>query len=92
MAWARQSGQAPIYRTARHRKARAALLQAFRPGDPCCICQQPMYPPTSALHADHVPGTDTYRGLAHADCNREDGAQRARQRRSGQTPATGLRW
>jgi len=75
MAWDRGAGTAPVYRTKRHRQARAAMLRAYQPGDPCCLCGHPMYPPTSNLHADHCPdcrgdgcaacaGTG-YRGLAH---------------------------
>lgn len=76
MTWHRQSGSNPIYRTATHRQAREQLLKAYRPGDPCCLCGGPMWPPTSQLHADHHPGTGEYRGLAHATCNRSDGARR----------------
>ena len=34
-----------------------------------------------ALDLDHRPGTDQYRGLAHAHCNRSDGAKRGNQQR-----------
>ncbi|MGZ4573385.1 MAG: endonuclease domain-containing protein [Mycobacteriaceae bacterium] len=56
------------------------MLKAYRPGDPCCLCGQPMYPPTRDLHADHDPATGGYRGLAHAQCNVSDGARRGRSR------------
>jgi hypothetical protein len=77
------------YRTVAHRQARAALLARFQPGDPCCLCGHPMYGPTRNLDADHYPGTDQYRGLAHGNmpcpvcrlrCNRSDGARRGRGR------------
>jgi hypothetical protein len=51
------SGSSPTYRSATHKKARAAMLAAYRPGDPCCLCGHPMWPPTSTLHADHDPAT-----------------------------------
>jgi hypothetical protein len=68
-----------------HRRERARLVAAFTPGDPCCLCHHPMYGPTRNLDADHLPGTRTYRGLAHGHgpcqtcgrrCNRSDGASR----------------
>jgi hypothetical protein len=84
------SGSSPTYRSATHKKARAAMLAAYRPGDPCCLCGHPMYPPTSTLHADHDPANPSrYRGLAHGTtpcqdcgvrCNVVDGAKRARAR------------
>ena len=89
-----------IYNTRTHKQARARMLAAFEPGDPCCLCEHPMYPlsdgRTSNLHADHIPGTDQYRGLAHGSpcptcgrrCNQHDGAVRGRARQS-ETP---LRW
>lgn len=57
-----------------------------------------MWPPTSNLHADHIPGTDQYRGLAHGTrcetcgkrCNQSDGARRGRSRQS--TKVTQLSW
>ena len=96
MAFAVGSGAQPKYRSKRHQQARAAMLRAYRPGDPCCLCGHPMWPPTSALHADHDP-TDTtrYRGLAHGTtpcqdcgerCNVVDGARRGRARQI--TPTT----
>jgi hypothetical protein len=102
MPWAKRSGTAPVYRTKAHRDARAALLKAFTPGDPCCLCGHPMHPlpngSTRHLHADHVPGTTQYRGLAHGSrcptcgkrCNQTDGAKRGRARQSRHS--TTLRW
>lgn len=98
MPWSSsRPGTAAIYRTAAHRDARAALVAAFRPGDPCCLCGHPMHGPTRNLDADHLPGTDQYRGLAHGAarctvcgkrCNRSDGARRGRARQT----ASRLRW
>lgn len=105
MPWTPRSGAAPIYRTPQHKRARAALVKAFKPGDPCCLCGHPMYPPTRYLHADHLPGTTEYRGLAHGTapcqvcgkrCNVRDGARRGRSRQGRRTPrptrVTTLRW
>jgi hypothetical protein len=80
-----------------HRKARLAYLAAYQPGDPCCLCGHPMHGPTSGLELDHLPGTQTYRGLAHGmtrcstcglRCNRTDGARRGRARQT----SSHLRW
>lgn len=98
MPFSRRSGSAPIYATPAHRKARAALLKAYQPGDPCCLCGHPMWPPTRLLHADHIPGTDQYRGLAHGGrcqtcgkrCNQSDGARRGRARQD--TATVSRRW
>jgi hypothetical protein len=95
MPWSttRTPGTQAKYETAAHRKARADLLSKYRPGDPCCLCGHPMWPPTSGLHADHLPGTDEYRGLAHGTapcqdcgqrCNVKDGARRGNARSNGQ--------
>jgi hypothetical protein len=53
---------------------------------------------TDNLHADHVPGTTRYRGLAHGTpcptcgkrCNQSDGGRRGRARQNAKT--TQLRW
>jgi hypothetical protein len=96
----------PRYSTRAHRAARAKLLAAYQPGDPCCICGHPMYPlpdgRTSNLHADHHPDDETgqtYRGLAHGEpcqdcgarCNQSDGAQRGRARQD-ETTEQDARW
>lgn len=86
----------PIYHTREHRQARRALIAAFNPGDPCCLCNHPMWPPTRNLHADHDPLDGGYRGLAHGtpcptcrqSCNAVDGARRGRARQT----ASRLRW
>lgn len=87
----------PIYRDRAHAKARAALIAAFAPGDPCCLCGHPMWH-SKRLEADHLPGTDLYRGLAHGAghrctvcgraCNQSDAGKRARSRQI----ASRLRW
>ena len=101
MAWATRDAS-PIYRTPAHRKARTALLKAYQPGDPCCLCGHAMWPTddgkTSHLHADHDPETGGYRGLAHGNpipcqdcgalCNQSDGARRGLARRG----VTRLQW
>lgn len=91
-----------IYATKAHRDGRAALLAAFTPGDPCCLCGHPMWPKPdgslSHLHADHSPGTTRYRGLAHGEpcetcgerCNPVEGARRGRARQD--TRSTTLDW
>lgn len=93
----RGNGVDAKYRTKAHRDARAGLIAAFTPGDPCCLCGHPMWH-SRKLNADHFPGTDLYRGLAHGAghrcttcgraCNQRDGAKRARDRQD----ATRLRW
>ena len=100
MPWDRRSPTNPIYRTPAHKRARAALLAAFTPGDPCCLCSHPMYPPTRNLHADHDPADPTrYRGLAHGTapcqtcgvrCNVRDGSVRARAKQ--EAPPRPTRW
>ena len=90
MAFARDGQANPIYGTPQHRRARSALIAAWQPGDPCCLCGHPMWGPTSALHADHQPGTTDYRGLAHAHCNTRDGAKRGRARQEARV--TQLEW
>ena len=95
MAFDRSKTAADIYRTPEHRKARAAILEQYQPGDPCCLCGHAMWPPTSGLHADHDPADPTrYRGLAHGTtpcqdcgvkCNVTDGAKRARARQDETT-------
>lgn len=100
MSWARSrpgNGVAAKYRDPHHTAARKALLAAFTPGDPCCLCGHPMWH-TKYLEADHLPGTNTYRGLAHGArhrcgvcgkrCNQSDAGKRARARQD----ATPLHW
>lgn len=73
----------------KHREARAEMIRHHQPGDPCCLCGHPMWGPTRLIHADHIPGTDEYRGLAHGypcetcglTCNQRDGAVRGNRQR-----------
>jgi hypothetical protein len=66
-----------------HAKARAAYMaQLERDGaGVCCICGRTITPGMD-LHLDHSPDRQTYRGLAHAVCNRRDGAKRGRDRQT----------
>jgi hypothetical protein len=64
-----------------HQQLRARLLRAMRDGDPCCLCSLPMWHGTP-LDLDHTPTRDGYRGLAHASCNRSDGARRGNEQRT----------
>lgn len=58
----------------RHKRARAALLAAFTPGDPCARCGEPMRR-GEPLHAEHldtplaVDPMATADALSHARCN-----------------------
>lgn len=98
MAFSRDKRTSRIYWTPEHRGARKALLAVYQPGDPCCLCGHPMWPPTSNLHADHDPITGGYRGLAHGApcgtcgkrCNQVDGARRGRARQI--TKSTDVWW
>jgi hypothetical protein len=58
----------------RHQKIRKAMLPAAY-GEPCHFCGLPMFP-GQLLDLDHLPGSDSYRGMAHRHCNRRDGARR----------------
>jgi hypothetical protein len=63
-----------------HRRARLAALAYMQDGDACCLCGCAMYR-SQHLDLDHQPGATTYRGLAHAHCNRADGARRGNRAR-----------
>lgn len=54
----------------RHKQARAKLIKAWHPGDPCAHCGKPMAGPASSLDLAHTADRTGYRGLAHAECNR----------------------
>lgn len=77
--WARrgttaQRGYGPAHQAERERR-----LAAYRPGDPCAHCGQPItwWPlPAARRYIDlpHAPGKAGYLpGLAHRSCNRKDG-------------------
>jgi hypothetical protein len=72
-----------------HREARAAAIAKLKRDGVgiCCIGGEPIYP-GQALHLDHTPDRQSYRGLACARHNRSDGARRGRARQN----ATRLRW
>lgn len=81
-----------------HRNIRASLLNAWKPGDPCARCGQPMWyrwmrdkhgRKISAIDLGHLDGDKTrYQGLEHAtQCNRAAGG-----RRSGQLRRARKRW
>lgn len=99
MPFAKRQGAAPLYRTRTYLRARAALVAAFRPGDPCCLCGHPILT-ARYVEAQHTPGTEHLEGLAHGTrnpcptcakrCNQVDGAKRGRARQS--TKVTRLRW
>jgi hypothetical protein len=61
----------------RHRKARAAALEAFVEGTPCPICHRPMSlrQPLDLAHAvaRALGGHGGPRTLAHRACNRGEG-------------------
>lgn len=84
MPWSRskESSSARGY-GADHRKARAAYLaQLQRDGvGVCCIGGELIYP-GQALHLDHTPDRQSYRGLACARHNKQDGARRGRARQT----------
>ncbi|MFJ9114470.1 endonuclease domain-containing protein [Streptomyces sp. NPDC102394] len=62
-----------------HQALRRALLpDAY--GKPCPHCGKPMLRGQS-LDLDHTPDRSGYRGMAHASCNRADGARRGNARR-----------
>jgi hypothetical protein len=71
-----------------HVKAQRAYLAAWKPGDPCTRCGQPMWQRwridsrgrrVSALHLAHTPDRQAYEGLQHAYCNTSEGATRGNQ-------------
>jgi hypothetical protein len=77
-----------------HRQARKHALANLIDGTPCHLCGHPMYR-TQRLHLDHTPDRTTYRGLAHAQCNRVDGARRGAQvanKRQPERPRASQRW
>lgn len=90
----------PLYRTKQYARDRAALIAAFTPGQPCCLCGHPLQSARYA-EAQHIPGTDRLQGLAHGThqqcstckqrCNQVDGARRGRARQN-KKPVTNLKW
>lgn len=64
-----------------HRDRREAEVAAFADGDPCSICGEPMTGDPRLLDLHHDPVTGEWAGLAHARCNRAEGAVRANEGR-----------
>ncbi len=103
MAWPRTNGAHPKYRTREHRTKRAALAAQLKAqGYLTCSAKVCLFPSRvitnpngramDGLHLGHEDDGVTYRGPEHAQCNREDGAQRARQRRAKLNIQSPLRW
>jgi len=69
---------------AAHKRARAALLATFRPGQLCSRCSHPMEP-GDQIDADHNDNGPGYRGLSHHSpcrtcgrrCNQSAGGRKA---------------
>ena len=99
MPFAKRNGTAPIYRSRKYLTDRAALIAAFQPGQPCCLCGHPIWT-ARYVEAQHRPGTELLEGLAHGTrnrcttcgkrCNQVDGAKRGRARQDKRV--TRLRW
>jgi|SwirhisoilCB1_FD_contig_31_10443577_length_746_multi_5_in_0_out_0_1 hypothetical protein len=65
-----------------HQALRARLLAAWKPGQPCARCGQPMWHRwkldqygrrVTALHLGHTDDRRGYTGLEHDTCNLRDG-------------------
>lgn len=72
-----------------HQRMRRQLLAVMNDGDPCCLCDRPMYK-SESLDLDHTPDRGDYRGLAHARCNRQEGVRRSNARRRALTLGVGV--
>lgn len=73
-----------------HRRARDGMRIIVNAGRAtCCLCGEPIAPGTP-WDLDHEPGTDRYRGAAHASCNRSEGAVRGNQLRLQSAPRWNL--
>lgn len=72
-----------------HQRLRAQLLpDAY--GKACHFCGHPMLP-GQPLDLDHSPDRQSYRGMAHASCNRRDGAAKTNAQTQHQ-PKNSRRW
>jgi len=60
---------------ATHQKLREQLLAAWKPGDPCARCGQPMWK-RDEIDLGHGDTRSTYRGLEHQQCNRATSGRR----------------
>lgn len=62
----------------RHQQLRKQLLPSAY-GKTCHFCGKPMLP-GQPLDLDHTDDGSSYRGMAHASCNRADGARKTNAR------------
>lgn len=99
MAWSREGGTDPKYRTKEHRTLREHWAKKIRAGEyvECTAdqCVMPTKQITNAngrardgLHLGHEDDGVTYRGPQHNACNVKDGARRGRARQD----TTNLTW
>jgi hypothetical protein len=78
-----------------HRQLRRQLEPEAH-GRPCHFCHQLMLP-GQKLDLDHTVDRKSYRGIAHASCNRRDGGRRGaaatnRKRRKPADPGPSRQW
>lgn len=73
-----------------HTRLRAALLPSAY-GKPCPLCGRTMQR-GEALDLDHSPDRLGYRGMAHASCNRADGARRGNAARTAFKGSASREW
>lgn len=81
-----------------HQALRSRLLAAWKPGQPCARCGQPMWHRwkldasgrrVTALHLGHTDDRRGYTGLEHDTCNLRDGQAKTaavNRARGGPTP------
>jgi hypothetical protein len=81
-----------------HQALRSRLLAAWKPGQPCARCGQPIYyiwtwdlngKRVSAVDLGHTDDRRGYAGLEHRRCNRRDGQAKTtavNRARGGPTP------
>lgn len=85
--WARRGSTEQRGYGHKHRQERERRLSAYRPGDICAHCGQPLtaWPIAVARRYLDLPHNDSRTGylpgLAHRHCNRGDGARRGNQLR-----------
>lgn len=63
-----------------HQAVRRTAIAQLQPGQPCAHCGNPIHP-GQAVDQAHTPDRSRYIGLAHARCNRQDGAATANRNR-----------
>jgi hypothetical protein len=63
-----------------HRKLRAQWKPRVDAGQVACALCGYLIASGEAWHLDHTPDRTAYRGPAHAECNRRDGARRGNRR------------